>query len=368
MARSPLAALGAGNVTAAAHAAGYLPSNDRDPDSPVDASTPPDSPTAEIPAGGSASGVVIKLRRGVDLDVLVTDPDGAPIAGASVSWARPDENAFLFMKEKRPRGVPTDAAGKVRLRGVAPAAAVLVAARHPSFPMGNHVKVDATTPPERPITIALVRSASLVGVVMDADGRPALDRRVQFKSEQTAVSQAFGDWLWEGYQAVTDSAGKFVFDNLPPGPGSIEIADRRARDEDTGELGPGDREDCVDPAQAALTLVSGKREEVRLQLLRTFEIRGRILDAAGQPVRGQFVRASLKDGANIEYTESKEDGTFRFGGLAPGEHVIEVDDVPEGPDKPPSVVRRTVTAGTTGVELRLRSGAVESTSGTNPPR
>jgi hypothetical protein len=170
-------AVGAGRVAVTAAAEGYL--------SLADAKSSDEEPAPEtearvvvVPQGATVNDVTVRLRRGADLTVLVTDPDGRPMPGASVTWVRQDEEmAGVFGPKRRPRAVPADESGKARLKGLAARNDIVVAARHPDYPTGGHVTVDMTSPPPS-VTVALVRGASLAGVVTGHDGKPAADRTI----------------------------------------------------------------------------------------------------------------------------------------------------------------------------------------------
>jgi hypothetical protein len=323
--------IGAGRARVSADAEGYLdakPAGSCDPKAP----TTEDGEVVDIPAGATVNGVTVRLRRGLDLLVLVTDPDGSPMPGASVSWHMVDED---FRPNMRPRATTTDRSGMAKLKGLGSRAGTIIAARHPRFPAGGNVTVDTTSPPPM-VTIVLDLGASIVGVALDADGRPAADRKVTFWPEKPDTARAFDESM--ARMVVADASGKFVLENLPSGPGSVGIAPT-SLDEDA------DRDDCLERGRIVVALSAGKREEVRLQLVRSLAISGVVVDAAGKPLAkvGVEVLSQGHDGAFWDFTETADDGTYRFAGLCPGNYRVTVHETQS----------RDVAAGSTRVDFRL---------------
>jgi hypothetical protein len=70
------------------------------------------------------------------------------------------------------------------------------------------------------------------------------------------------------------------------------------------------------PATQRLSVGTGGLSDVRVELERGQEIRGRLVDAAGRAAAGLLVLATTADGEPGGHANSGPDGTFRFGGLA----------------------------------------------------
>jgi hypothetical protein len=167
------------------------------------------------------------------------------------------------------------------------------------------------------------------------------------------VGRAFGEDVWTGRAVITDSAGKFLMDNLPPGPGTFKLSFRPAFADHGVE--PVEYDLCLDPSDEQVTLTAGKREQVTLHLMRTLAITGTALDAAGKPVGGVMVSASLpqNEAESAGVTWTAEDGTYNLNGLPPGEYAVRAERHPTEPDAPPERLTRTVPAGSTRVDFRF---------------
>jgi hypothetical protein len=253
---------------------------------------------------------------------------------------------------KKPRVVATDATGRARLSGLARVPDLVIAARHPSYPAGGRATIDGSAPPAQPVKIVLARGATLAGVVIDVDGKPASDRDVVYRPEDHEVGRVFGEITWEGQHASTDAAGKFLFENLPPGEGRIDVVPKRAPP-DSGTLNGPEREDCLERGQATLSLAAGKREDVRLQLVHTLAITGTVFDAAGKPLADVWLSINPSAANEGAWAQAARDGTYRLAGLAPGEYEVVVSRPSEKPDEELRTLTRKVAAGSRNVDFRF---------------
>jgi protocatechuate 3,4-dioxygenase beta subunit len=347
-----VAPIGVGKFAVTAEANGWVamglptPEGEEDPEDD-------ERVVVEIRSGGVAN-VALRLRRGAEIAVHVTDPDGHPLAGASVSWMIPDERLVeLFGPKMRPRAVATDAAGKAVIGSLPPRAAVLLAARHPDYPAGGHVTIGTAPLPDKPVVIAVVRASSLAGVVIGADGRPAANREVNVSVDDNSVPRVFGQWSWMVHRAATDAAGRFLIENLPPGPVTIAVGGGMIARNHSEDSVPPDDEVLADPAQASIELRAGKREEVSLRLIRTQSISGRVTDASGRAIAGVMIHATAAPGHSVQgefWSQSEDDGAYRLGSLPPGSYQLEaILNAEAGPKKQ----TRVVTAGASGVDFRI---------------
>jgi hypothetical protein len=341
--------VGAGKVTLTAHADGYVAplavDGEEDPEQAAGMARPTE---VEIRPGASLTNVLVKLSRGVSIEVLVTDADKNPVPGANVTWMVPNEETVeLFGPRKQPRAAASDGSGTARLGGLPARSGIVVAARHPDFPTGGHVVVDTAPPPGRPVTLTLTRSAAIAGILLGDDGRPVSNREIRYTPQRNEVSRAFGEWNWLGQRALSDVSGKFLLENLPPGPGLISVgADKQGRDEPWTEV-------LLDPSEGNVDLVAGKREEVTLRLVRTQSIAGTVFDAAGRPLKSLIHATPVRGGHGESWEQGGEDGAFVLTDLRPGDYDLEVIVQTEaGPKK----LARVVAAGSSGVEFRFPKG------------
>lgn len=124
--------------------------------------------------------------------------------------------------------------------------------------------------------------------------------------------------------AVTDGAGRFVIQNVPPGNYTIYAA--RA-----GYLAPlKDGVELADGgAKKTIAVLLGKQTTIALTLSPASALSGRVLDPTGRPVDGAAVEAILvsADGRTKSAGSATSDnrGQYRVWGLPPGQYRLAVD-------------------------------------------
>lgn len=115
-------------------------------------------------------------------------------------------------------------------------------------------------------------------------------------------------------KATTDAQGRFVFEDVPSG---------------TWLVGPASTRDSEDPFDAnqvpslakLLQVEQGAADEhMVLTTYPSLAIRGRVMDTAGAPRAGVWVRATSEELASVMDVRSDEDGRFAVGPLAPGSY------------------------------------------------
>ena len=120
---------------------------------------------------------------------------------------------------------------------------------------------------------------------------------------------------------------------------------------------PGDQQlevQATGRKQAVVPLSVGSQglSDVRVELERGPELRGRAVDSAGRPAPGVVVVVTDATGQDLlGYIEALADGSFRFDGLGPGPYTLVA-----GGDLPGWAVRGGVTPGDEPVTLALRPG------------
>ncbi len=196
-------------------------------------------------------------------------------------------------------------------------------------------------------TVALKPPSLLRGVVVDAaSGEPLPGLRVALHGANADRGLLGGspiprvDFYVARRTAHLDHLGRFSFANL--GAGSYEL-----------EVWPPGSKPVRSPiAVAAASVVDGVRIEIDAGLA----IAGHVSSPTGDPVDA-YLRA-LEPSTSLErgYARSKDDGSFRIAGLAPGLYSIEAR-----PQRDPSVAPRTiesVAAGTRELAIVLPLGDV----------
>jgi hypothetical protein len=145
--------------------------------------------------------------------------------------------------------------------------------------------------------------ASLSGAVTNSiTGAPVLRAHVSIRSSGGSEQQ---------YGAITNGEGKFTMTQLPPGHYTVSV-------ERTGFVMPRNR---AGTSFTDVKLSQGdKKENFTLTLVPTGAIRGRVLDAAGEPMQG--VRVTAEGGNNAESAPTDDQGQFRIGGLHPGKYRV----------------------------------------------
>jgi formylglycine-generating enzyme required for sulfatase activity/protocatechuate 3,4-dioxygenase beta subunit len=186
--------------------------------------------------------------------------------------------------------------------------------------------------------IDMYRSTDVTGVVETPDGEPSQRTRVVVYSCPNPDDrwQKFGSWS----DTRTDEGGKFSLAAASNGTVILWLLPR--------EFAPQSRE------------LGGKRGDLgRLKLERGLRLTGQVLDAAGQPVNGVRVTATLKDGLLFknELPSSAEqisrgastyrEGQFRFERLPAGEYRLSVDTTAwreRNPESTPPLFATTIVA------------------------
>jgi hypothetical protein len=173
------------------------------------------------------------------------------------------------------------------------------------------------TPPPEP------GSGAVSGVIVDhTTGQPVADAIVAISQRATPVTSQFA-------RQVTDGRGRFVFTGLA-GPANYFLSADKS-----GYFPGGFGRDEPDAPVRPLALADGQwRANVTVWLFRPAVITGTVVDEAGEPVVGTFVRvlarihvagqAQFVDGGA---TQTDDRGVFRLANLRAGDYVVQVPSV-----------------------------------------
>jgi hypothetical protein len=140
-----------------------------------------------------------------------------------------------------------------------------------------------------------IGSATVSGIVVDRDGgAPVAGASVVLRLE--------GGMGGSGGESAPD--GRFTI-AVEPGEYRLEA---RARDRQA--------------TSQSLSVGASGVTDLRIEMERGLEIRGRLLDVSGRPASGYLTLATAADGEGFGYDNSAADGGFRIGGLASKPYAI----------------------------------------------
>ena len=293
-----------------------------------------------VVTAGATVRVEFRVQALARLSGTVIDPDGRPVAGASV---KVQCDAFLS-----PTGgvwildATTAEDGTWAQRNVTPGGRVRVLASARGFAPADR-EFRSLGPGSRTVVdLALERPASLDILLLAEEGG------VPVSAALVWISDAEGGHLYDGGKGdafVPDAEGRVRADALRPRAVKVQVdAGGFVRVPDT-EVNP-----------------VGRTEPLVFRLRRAFALEGRRVGSDGSPLAGQWIEARPVgevvggDGDGDPFGSShsghtKEDGAFRIDGLPPGRW--EVGFFGGGMDPEVSEI---VEAGATGVLLRMPAG------------
>lgn len=271
----------------------------------------------DVEAGASA--VALVLAEGLSFEARIVDDTGQPVARGAVGiWPKDErwkrkENQSRFFRD-----------GQVRIEGL----------RTGSWQISASGKglVDVERVIELPrdasgITITMVRTAKLSGVVLQPDGKIAVGAQVAvFENAQDANN---GPWAWNGAKE-TDNQGRFALDEIPAGKRHV-LARMQG-------FAPG--------PSVELELAPGQERAGLQLLLRTGASIDGVLHASIEP--REMRRVTLENTTAKErsaYTDAE--GRFRFEGLPAGKLVVVLE---------PTVEQQKSMGGEAGRDWELREG------------
>ena len=278
----------------------------------------------------------VVLRPTARVSGRVLDPDGKPVAGATVAVS---EDARELSSSRSMGGGPkqgiADDEGGFAFADVAPGPFELSAdaPQHQSAELrGLEVKPGQEL---SGLEIVLPPGASVEGRVLSPEGSPVPNAWVAVVEAARAGTAAFSS-----LRSSTDADGHYRIEGIAPGPHTLEASSEGYRR-------------AVHDVEA-----KGETRGVDFQLDRGLEVSGRVIDNAGNPVAGAVVFVA-GGGGNSRVTDSQEDGSFRVAGLENGKYSLHAS--PRGVDSGSSAETLVTLAGAPVGGIELRISAVEGT-------
>jgi protocatechuate 3,4-dioxygenase beta subunit len=286
---------------------------------------------------GETAEVTLRLARSASVTGSVIDEKTRrPLSGVRVSAST---GRFSFRENEAPsRRARTDAKGKFRIAGLA-ARRYSIKASKADYLSATMPGIVAAVSAPGTVAIALAKAAGVSGRVTDEKGAPVAGTRVRFVSEQgvRAILRG-GPAAFLGRPGVgTGPDGGFRLRGLAPEKNLTLEATR-----------PG----YVPARRPGVNLRAGEvLKDVSLVLRRGLEARGRVVDAAGQPIAGAEIRLSRPERGGSRFllaiggmgdrekpdASSGPDGSFRVAGLEAGEYALAFSREGYAPKRVPSV-------------------------------
>jgi Carboxypeptidase regulatory-like domain len=262
------------------------------------------------------------------------------------------------------------------------------------LPGGNSMLALTAGQRMKGIALEMTPESAISGKVFDADGDPFPKARIMVSRVQYSTR---GKQLFPAGNTTTSLDGSFRVEGLSAGRYYISAQDTTIISAATRASGKAPEEGYVttyfpaatrfsDAAPVAIAAgVESRGVDIRIVKTRVFHIRGKVLDVAtGNAPGTMLVRITPKDSLdllpNILPSGIVRDGTFDFGGLAPGDYTLQSNGgtsrAADGTTTTSSSVgRQMVTVGSSDVNdvtFRIGPGAeitgiISTESGGAPP-
>ncbi|MFT3772036.1 MAG: sigma-70 family RNA polymerase sigma factor [Minicystis sp.] len=284
--------------------------------------------------------ITVYLVPALDYLATVVDPDGKPVAGATVTLlgAAQGEQALAPIQDR----FTSNDCGEVHFHAPDDA---LLEARHPAFAPGR-ARFDGAAATSHRLQIRLRAKATaevlgaerIAGRVVDAGGAPVAGALVRAEPEDRGREA-----LHPSAQALSDPAGRFTLEGLDAGSYAVTAAH-------AGFAPARDR-------------VSAGAADVVLGLRRGGVLAGRVIDAeGGAPLPAFTVIVARREGPVKEITVAVRsvidpDGRFTIPDLDPGEYRLRANAHAHAPTRPVDVIVPEPPAEGRPVELALGRGA-----------
>lgn len=259
---------------------------------------------------GETTEVELEIPEGCEVKGVVVDRAGAAVAGADIHVSR-----FGDIIDTRP--VTTSAAdGTFRIRHVE-ARRRSVGARKPGLAPSPLHSFMANVGETIEVKLVLDEPGGRVaGRVWGPGGRPVEGARVLVGPEEhRSFALEDGTRVYKAgpLRMRTDEEGRFTAAALAPGPNPVHV-----------------RAEGLAPWSGSVDVVQGSVHKLRVDLKPGVTIRGRILDAGGNPASRVEVALGTYGDFRAPWTRTAQDGTYELRGAAPGEIAIEADGDEQG--------------------------------------
>ena len=243
--------------------------------------------------GASLSDLVLELRAGATLAGTVVDEGGLPLAGARVTARPASQDRWT---SDRQEGISSED-GRFELSGL-PVEPQAVDVKLEGYLVAEPSSLQAVAPGTSDLTIRMKTGARLSGTVRGPDGE-GVKARLELESEDRSLQRITGSSLDDGTYSLA----------------GIEAGSWELTAEVEGEYPPTSR---------SVQLQSGEvRGGFDLELVGGAEIRGVVLDAAGEPAADLQVYAlPAGKGGRVDAVTTGSDGRFVLPGLAPVPHEV----------------------------------------------
>lgn len=279
----------------------------------------------EVTPGETRQNLTLDGKGARKIRGRILGPDGSPLPGTRVflvcaecqdaAWSAGDGSFTLVASELHRNEIHAERAGFVPGRV--------------ALPPGDE--------PVEGLEIRLERGIVLTGRVLDAEPRHRPSLPEQFREQLSRISvsarPAGGEWQ----RAFVEADGTYWFETLSPGEWEVAAyaLDRRHTER--------------------VVLEAGMKEAVLdLRLSPAYEVRGRLVDGEGQPVRARlqiFAEGSPDD--RISSAESREEGAF-LTWLQEGSYTVRAT----APGHAPATATLHVDGPVSGLEIRLEEDVV----------
>jgi uncharacterized GH25 family protein len=273
-----------------------------------------DGTFVEVAEGETKEGVEVVLGEEKKIAGKVLNPEGAPVAGASIKlkevgggrqqyWGGPDND---------PVAATTDAAGAFSIRGLGKGP-FTVTARASSFSDGVENNVEGG---REDLVINLKAGLAIEGIVVDeVTGAPIPGITLYSNPKAPAAGEM---QMRMPRSATSGKDGTFAIRDLASGSYMLSVMMNW-------------NDASSDYSQKTVDNVDAGAKDVRVALAKGLPIAGKVVHEDGKPASGAYVQAIGKDAnGNPDWQKQRggqvnADGTFRLGGLPAGNYDLTIN-------------------------------------------